>query len=433
MAMKVNLSVWKAILKIFWGFFVLAFIAGCQEDPFPLEKFDPGSEKSGVLQSVPMSGTLSNGALYEICLPEMWNILPAKVMIVYAHGYRDADKSLILPVDSILVTSEPEVYIGIREFIMNQGIGYASTSYRANGLIVPEAVEDIVLLRETIDAFFATHSEEYDPPEAIVLVGPSEGGLVTVLTIEQNPGLFNAAIATCCPIGDFYKQLQYYGDAHVLFKYFFGPSIGGINLGSPKGVSKRTMDAWNDESLTDAISDVLEKDFMYNEGRKVIQFVACANIPVDFSDPYKVGQAILEVLRFPVKATNDAIYRLEGNPYNNKFPRREYSGSFDDRKLNLTVERIMRHDWQRAAEKVTTCFETSGVLMTPLITMHTEFDHVSFFEHQVLYQGKVSANSPYPEILTQIPVMGRYGHCTFTASELGDVLSELMNMLYPLP
>lgn len=431
--MKDFLSVRKAILKIFWGFFVLAFIMGCQEDPFSLGQFDPGSEKSGVLQSVPMSGTLSSGALYEICLPANWNDLPVNVMIVYAHGYRDADKSLILPDDSIMVTPEPEVYVGIKEYIMSQGIGYASTSYRANGLVVPEAVEDIVLLRETISAFFATHPD-YDLPGAIVLVGPSEGGLVTVLTIEQNPGLFSAAIATCCPIGDFYKQLQYYGDAHVLFKYFFGPAIGGINLGSPKGVSKRTMDAWNDGSLTDAIRDVLEEDFMYNEGRKVLQFVACANIPVDFSEPEKVGQAIVEVLRFPVKATNDAISRLGGNPYNNKFPRREYSGSFDDRKLNLTVERIMRHDWQNAAEKVAACFETTGALMTPLITMHTEFDHISFFEHQALYHSKVSTNSPYyPEILTQIPVLNRYGHCTFTASELGGVLSDLMDMLYPLP
>ena len=122
------------------------------------------------------------------------------------------------------------------------------------------------MLYEVITSFAAS---EYLQPDAIVLAGVSEGGLITVLTVEQNPGIFNAAIATCCPIGDFYKQLRYYGDAHVLFKYFFGPSFNDISIGSPKGVSKNTMLAWEDGSLKIAITEALQYDYMYNGGNKI--------------------------------------------------------------------------------------------------------------------------------------------------------------------
>lgn len=399
------------------GILIIGIFFGCQEDPLEKNIDEFSAEKSAIMETVPMNGTLQSGALYEIVLPDFWNVLPQKVLMVYAHGYRDADKSVILPEDII-------AGIPIKDFILGQNMGYASTSYRENGLVVLEGIQDIVLLRTTITNFFVTNPD-YTPPEAIILVGPSEGGLITVLTIEQYPGLFNAAIATCCPIGNFYDQLQYYGDAHVLFKYFFGPSINGINLGSPKRISKNTIAAWENGSLQDAIVGVLQDDYLNNGGNKIMQFLNCANIPADLSDPEAVIRTIIEVMRFPIKATNDAIERLGGNPYNNKSPQRLYSGSENDRKLNLTVERIKRSDWEIAAKKVADLFETSGVIFTPLVTMHTEYDHISFYGHQTTYITKVNTNSPVPELLTHIPVLGRYGHCNFTTTELMVAIGSL--------
>ena len=400
------------------GILIMGGFWGCQENPLESNFVELSTEKSAILESVPMNGTLQSGAFYEIVLPDFWNELPPKVLMVYAHGYVDADKSVILPNDII-------AGIPIKDFILGLNMGYASTSYRENGLVVLEGIQDIVLLRTTITNFFITNPS-YAPPEAIVLVGPSEGGLITVLTIEQYPGLFNAAIATCCPIGNFYDQLQYYGDAHVLFKYFFGPSINGINLGSPKLISKRTITAWENGSLQDAIIGVLQDDYLNNGGNKIIQFLNCANIPADLSDPEAVIRTILEVMRFPIKATNDAIARLGGNPYNNKSPIRPYSGSDNDIKLNLTVERIKRSDWEIAAKNVADLFETSGVIFTPLVTMHTEYDHISFYSHQTVYSIKVNTNSPMPGLLTHIPVPGRYGHCNFTVAELMAAIGSLI-------
>ena len=253
----------------------------------------------------------------------------------------------------------------------------------------------------------------------------SETGTVLI----KYPGLFHAALATCCPIGDFYKQLQYYGDAHVLFKYFFGPSLDEINLGSPKGISKATLAAWESGALPAAIAEVLNNDYLYNGGNKIRQFVNCAKIPVDINNRERTIQVILEVIRYPIKATNDAIERMGGNPYNNKYPKREYIGSDNDRKLNLTVERIKRKGWETATQTVYASYETTGVLLTPLITVHRLNDHITFYEHQLEYTKKVNANSPFPDLLMHIPVPGDCYHCTFTIEEIEAALSLLSAIL----
>ena len=260
----------RKFLFFITGILALVFLTDCQEILLNDEEPDP-ILKNGIV--IPAEGTLPSGALYEIELPPLWNALPLKVMVVYAHGYVDFDKPIALPDDAV-------GGVAIKDFLLNNGMGYASTSYRENGLAVVEGVADIAELHTVIGAYFLSHPG-MAPPDAAILVGPSEGALITVLTMEQHPGLFQGAIATCGPIGDFYSQLQYYGDAHVLFKYFFGPSFQDINIGSPKHVSKNTMMAWNNGTLVTAIADVLADDYLNNGAGKIIQFMDCANIHVE--------------------------------------------------------------------------------------------------------------------------------------------------------
>lgn len=399
------------------------FLLGCQQYLSETEEELNLALKDAHISEIDSEGTLPDGAAYEIVLPETWNALPLKILIVYAHGYVDVTKPVELPADKIEGVEIKDILLnGIDYMGQPLPVGYTSTSYRANGLVVLDAVEDIVQLRSLLTTFF--EQSEYDDPSAILLAGVSEGGLITVLTIEQNPGLFDAAIATCCPIGNFYDQLQYYGHAHVLFKYFFGPSVGGINLGSPRGVSKNTMQAWETGELPMAIAEVLQNDYMYNGGNKIRQFIACAGIPVNMAaqTPEEVIRSLVEVLRFPIMATNDAILRLGGNPYNNKYPPVQYEGSDNDSKLNLTVERVCRPNWAQAKEEAES-YETTGLLYTPLLSMHTEFDHVSLFCHQGDYATKVGANP----LFIPVPVLGRYGHCNFTINEIQEAIGTLLS------
>ncbi len=445
--MKNHYTIIRKSILILIGLLLAIMFFRCQQEPMDFNQdpidlkvnsgIDLKAEKDGLTKAVSLKSTLQGGASYEIALPNFWNFIPdgQRIVLVYAHGYVDPGELIELPSDTILDGMGGTV--AIKDIILEKA-AYAATSYSDNGLVVLDAIKDIKELKIAIDEFFddPENPAEPKPYDAIFLVGPSEGGLITVLTIEQNPGMFDGAIATCCPIGNFYKQLQYYGDAHVLFKYFFGPSINGINLGSPKGVSKRTMEAWRKNGpLYSAIKQELEDDYQYNGGNKIRQFLNCSRVGgtnigdhVDKSNHSAVVTAILEVLRFPIMATNDAIVRLEGSPFNNKNPKIIYEGSDNDRKLNLTVERIKRSEWEQSAQNVANFYETEGALLTPLVTMHTEFDHVSLFWHQTYYANKVGAIWP-DSFLYPIKITGRYGHCNFTKDEILGAINGLISLI----
>ena len=211
---KILYPIQKSIL-LFSGLLLTSLFIGCQQDPVEIDAVNLTTDTKTLVQKITEVGTFTSGALYEIELPQFWNALDGqRVIMVYAHGYVDPGRPIALPTDEI--SDGAGGTIAIKDFLLSVNLAYASTSYRDNGLVVVDAVEDIKELRAQIDVFFEENSE-LSPPDKVLLVGPSEGGLVTVLTIEQNPGMFDAAIATCCPIGSFYDQLQYYGDAHVLF------------------------------------------------------------------------------------------------------------------------------------------------------------------------------------------------------------------------
>ncbi|MCW0484576.1 hypothetical protein [Gaoshiqia sediminis] len=374
----------------------------CQQDE---EWFEPEVDtgQQNVLKNIEIlspgefKGTYSGGE-WTIKLPEDWNSSTTPYLIFYAHGMVDP-----VPYEPVQL---PNDFIGgqsVADIVTGMNMGYVATSYRDNGLIVLEAVEDVKNLVDVVNQFFFDHTE-YSPPVYLFLGGPSEGGQVTVKTIEKYPYLFDGAISICGPIGNYYNQLQYNGDFHVLFNYFFGADLAalGINLGSPLGVNPALMAAWKANLIQPAILAVLSS----NPG-KVLELLRCAKVPVDVTDDDAVGTAILELLRFNIMLTNNVIEHMNGVPYNNKF--KWYSGSSNDRLLNRTVERILDKTYHRAKNTVRK-YETSGEIAVPLVTIHTTGDHVVPFWHNPLYRLKVFVSGS-SLLHTGIPVV-EYGHCT---------------------
>ncbi|HEX2251607.1 MAG TPA: alpha/beta hydrolase, partial [Gemmatimonadales bacterium] len=167
-------------------------------------------------------GVLQDGALYRVCFPETWN----GDLVLYAHGYVAPQQELALPQQRVGNQS-------IADLITRLGYAYATTSYRANGLIAPEAVDDLNQLVDTIES-------RYRPdPIRTVIVGFSEGGLIATLAAERYPNRFDGALAGCGPIGDFRAQLDYMGDFRVVFDYFFPGLLPGTALDVPDVVRER--------------------------------------------------------------------------------------------------------------------------------------------------------------------------------------------------
>ncbi len=133
-----------------------------------------------------------------------------------------ADQPVAIPEDQLSLpdgTSLPDSFNAL-------GYAFAVSSYRTNGLAIVEGQDD---LKELTQIF----TNQYGKPDATFLGGVSEGGLVAALSAEKFPSTYDAAIAACGPIGSFSGQINYVGDARVLFDYFFPGVLPGTVVSVP--------------------------------------------------------------------------------------------------------------------------------------------------------------------------------------------------------
>jgi pimeloyl-ACP methyl ester carboxylesterase len=339
-------------------------------------------------------GTLESGALSLICFPDNWN----GTLVVYAHGYVEPTAPVALPSDDVAGVHVADAVTGL-------GYAYATTSYRANGLVVLPAVEDVAEL------IAAVRARVRPDPARTLLVGFSEGGLVAALAIERHPELVDGALAACGPIGDFTRQIDYFADARVLFDYYFP----GVLPGTAVAIPEQLRSGWSgtyEPAVLAALAD---------DPATAAELAAVAGIPVP-GDAAGAAAAIDEVLWYNVFATADAQERLGGQPYANVG--RQYAGSSDDAALNAGVARFEADPQARAALGQ---YDTSGDLPGPVVTLHTTGDPVVPFFHEALYRAKVEAAGRTDRL--QQRSVERNGHCAFTAPELVGAFNALAGTL----
>lgn len=343
--------------------------------------------------------TQENGAIYRVCMPtSAWN----GDLVIYAHGYVSPYAEIAIPEDQMSLPDGTYVPFKINEM----GYAFATTSYPTNGLAVLDAIQDIRALRTYFKRTQGT-------PAHIYLIGVSEGGLITTLSIERYPREFSGGMAACGPVGDFNRQINYWGDFRLLFDYFFPTLLPP----EPFAVPDELIAFWEQPipnvglSYQQMVGAALLNDMTYNGGLATQQLLATARAPVDPADPNSIGETILGLLWYNVNATNEGLVRLNGNPYDNRY--RRYSGSLDDLTLNATITRFTP---DIPALKTIASYQTSGRLSRPLVTLHTTGDPIVPYWHETLYRSKtILRGSWYRHV--NIPI-ARYGHCNFEVNEL---------------
>lgn len=348
-----------------------------------------------------VEGTLPHGALSLICVPAAgWN----GDLLVYGHGYTAFNE----PLDFQNLELPDGTYLP--DLIQSLGYAFATTSYRRNGLAILEGVEDV---RELIAAFPGVAGR---PARHTYMAGPSEGGIITTLLIERSPELFTGGLSLCGPVGDFRRQIDYWGDFRVLFDYFFPGALPP----SPIAIPDEVIANW--DSVYEPAIDAL----VTASPDAARQLISTGNAAVDPADPDTVNQTALHLLWYNVFATNDGKQQLGGNPFDNTS--RVYSGSDDDATLNQSVQRF-------AAEPTALAnilpYNTSGRVRIPMVMMHTTGDEVVPFWHQVLYRQKLRSGGSLAYVI-QIPI-NRYGHCNFTSTEILAAFAVLVLRSTGLP
>ncbi|MGD8751630.1 MAG: hypothetical protein PVG14_09430 [Anaerolineales bacterium] len=329
-------------------------------------------------------------AVYRICMPApgAWN----DDLVVFAHGYVAPNLPVAIPENQLVLpdgTSIPQ--------IINQlGYAFATTSYATNGLAVKQGVSDLL---ELVDIF----NNEESPPGRVYLVGASEGGLITTLGVEAHPEVFSGGLAACGPVGDFRKQVDYWGNFRASFDYFF-PEHPIPN--DPIDIDESIWPDW-ETVYEPAISASL-----YARPDATRQLLRVAKAPVDSNEPATIADTVTGLLWYNVFATNDGVDKLGGNPFDNS--RHWYWGSKNDLRLNWEVERFEVDP--AALAEIEAHYQTSGEIPTQLVTIHTTGDPIVPYWHVWLYRHKIYQSGSWYRY-SNLPIH-RYGHCNFKPTEV---------------
>jgi pimeloyl-ACP methyl ester carboxylesterase len=314
-------------------------------------------------------------------------------LLVYAHGYVSPFEPVGIPEDQLVLPDGTS----ITNTVTSLGFAFAATSYITNGLAVKNAVTDVV---DLVD-IFATRK---GMPAHTYLVGASEGGLITALATERHSDVFDGGLPTCGPVGSLRRQINYWGDARVLFDYFFPDVLPDFAPDQDPLISQDLIDNW-------ATYEAQIREALVAQPDQTEQLLRVARVPEKRGDFEANVDALVQLMWYNVFATNDAVAKLGGQPYDNAS--RWYCGSDDDHRLNEEVVRFEADP--EALDEVEMYYETSGDLTAPMVTLHTLKDSVAPYWHEPIYRWKIRAEGAQA-LHANIPSF-RYGHCNFSVVE----------------
>jgi fermentation-respiration switch protein FrsA (DUF1100 family) len=349
-------------------------------------------------------------------IPGNWNT----DLVIFAHGYEEPRVPVGIPWGQLVLpdgTSLPKI-------INTLGFAFGVTSYSKNGLAVKEGVTGVFKL--------ASIFREANPnTRRIYLVGASEGGAVTTLALEkdalQPTRVFSGGMSTCGPVGDFVKQVNYWGDFRLIFDHYFPgiiPVPGGV-LNPVINIDPLTIAAWSTPQpwplpaqpgpLQAAVVQALSKDFT-----SALKLIAVTKAPVDILHlQTTVAQTTLGLLGYNILSTDEGRQELSGNvdvdlSTNDGSPYSNEGREFKDPN-GTPIEVTTYNPDELALEELGKNYTTTGLIKVPLVGLHTTGDPIVPYWHELLYQKK-TLDAGTAKLFTNIPIL-RYGHCNFKPSE----------------
>jgi hypothetical protein len=339
----------------------------------------------------------SGNAQYVVFMPQPATCFNGDV-ILFAHGYIGQGSPADAWQGQLALTGGTSLPALVNSF----GFGFAASGFSKQGLAILQGEQDTAALTNVIQGLNI-------PVRKYFVAGASEGGLITAKLIEDNP-LFKGGVAVCGPIGDFQKQINYFGDARILFDYFF-PGVLSAAGGNAVNIPTELMTNWATK-YEPAVIAALQAN-----PRTTFQLIRTGNIAIG-RNPSNAIPSIVAALWYNVFATNDAVSMVGGNPFDNIG--RVYRGSYNDAHLNAAVARFAA----TASRPEMLKYETTGVLPNPLVTLHTIADPVIPYWHEALYAAKVESAGRSSE-LTQLPSY-HYGHCAISETDAEAALLALL-------
>ena len=328
-----------------------------------------------VNDSLPTADPKHPQQLIQICIPPVgWN----GQLVIYAHGLRAPQLPLALPADELASIGGNSTLAAL----LQSGFAFATTSFRKNGYAVEQGAEDIdQLLRYFKKTFVAPGSLK-----KTYVVGGSDGGLIATRLIEQFAQTYDGALCLCAPMGGAAYQAKYLGDFRVVFDYFF-PSVFRDEF---KAFEVPALAYQNWGNLSAGYVQDIATGLALNPSAasQLFNVTRVALNPQDLSG--SALQAALSLLFYSIWETPDLLATARGIPYDNRLT--FYLGSNNDFALNRGVERVASD--ANARSYLRHFYQPTGKLRQPLVSLHTAFDPVVPFNHELIYLGLTTLAGP---------------------------------------
>jgi pimeloyl-ACP methyl ester carboxylesterase len=341
------------------------------------------------------NGKADDGSIYQFVVPPKasWN----HQLVLYAHGIVDPQAPISLPTDA----GFPELV----NALVAQGFAVGYSSFAKNGFAIKEGVRDT----DQLPAIFAKRAGK---PTKTFLVGASLGGAVVLDLAERFPQKYDGVLPMCGLIGGSPLEVEYVGNARVLFDYFFPGVIPGTLLHTPV-LPYDTTSPLGVAVATKLVAGLAEP------GAPTLQLAAALGL--EAASVTEVLTGLFEVLGFDVRFVNDLLDRTHmASPYDNRFI--WYFGSLNDQALNAGVERVT--GTFEGFEYLFRYYQPTGLVRIPTVTLHTTRDPLVPFWHEAIYHSLATLHRRDGLLVQQS--VNRFGHCEFQPLEVVNAFTGLV-------
>lgn len=321
-------------------------------------------------------GTL-DGASYRIDFPENWN----GILLIYYHGYSEH------PV--IFNKDEPnEMGSGFAA----AGYAVAQSGYSEIGFALEHAIPETEALRRYTIAHYGQPKETY-------VLGHSMGGQLTMITMESYPSRYDGALPLCGLLEPTNWAVGHGLALRAAFDYYYPGLLPG-----PVGVPDSVV---FDDSIVDKVLKTLPSN-----PKGLAELMALTHM--------KTESDLASGMVFSTFIERDFEQKL-GSPVidNHNYI---YAGGPDDNALNDGVKRYTASDAALAYLK--TWYTPTGVLLKPMLAVHTTYDPIIPADSVRLYAEAVQRAGSSANFVQQY--VKADGHCHISAEETTAALDELI-------
>lgn len=376
---------------------------------------------------VPITGTLPDGAKFEIQVPANWN----GTLFLYSHGY--------------VVPGSPNPAMDVGDpatgaFMLANGYALAGSSYATTGWAIHEALPDQIAV---LDQFNTLVGKK---PTRTIAWGHSLGGIITAGLIQRYPDRFDAALPMCGVLSGGVATWNTALDGAIAFNTLLAANtLQVVNIDKPGNLglaevllaqAQATPQGRARIALGAALSDLpgwftplspepAPTDFASQEMNQFLW-----DQQVDFPFAFAL-RAELEFRAGGNVSWNTGVdYRKQ---LAHSVDRNEVEALYKEAGLDLNADLDALNDATRisANEESVDYLEHNiifdGQIHIPVLSLHTTGDGLVVVENESAYRDVVE-EAGNQHFLRQTFV-SRAGHCTFTPAETVTAVGNLIDRL----